>query len=86
MTRPAKALILGVFTGILGILASCFPFILSLEETAGLDWLFTSRRLITPPDDVIIVSIDKLSPDALNLSAAPGKWPRSHHAELLGKL
>ncbi len=86
MTRPAKALILGVFTGILGILVSCFPFILDLEEAAGLDWLFTLRGPITPPDDVVIVSIDKASADALNLSTEPGKWPRSYHAELLGKL
>jgi adenylate cyclase len=86
MTRPAKALILGVFTGILGILVSCFPFTLDLEETAGLDWLFTLRGPVTPPDEVVIVSIDKASADALNLSTDPGKWPRSHHAELLRKL
>ena len=86
MTRPAKALILGVLTGTLGILVSCFPFILALEEMAGLDWLFTLRGPITPPDDVVIVSIDKTSADALNLSTEPGKWPRSHHVELLDKL
>ncbi|MEN8205013.1 MAG: adenylate/guanylate cyclase domain-containing protein [Pseudomonadota bacterium] len=86
MTRPAKALTLGVFTGILGILVICIPFILDLEETAGLDWLFTLRGPIAAPDDVVIVSIDKASADALNLSTDPGKWPRSYHAELLGKL
>lgn len=86
MTRPAKALILGVFTGILGILVCCIPFVLDLEEAAGLDWLFTLRGPITPPDEVVIVSLDKVSADALDLSAEPGKWPRSLHAELLHRL
>jgi len=86
MTRPAKALILGVFTGILGVLVSSFPFILDLEERAGLDWLFTLRGPITPPDEVVIVSLDRASADALNLPIEPGKWPRSYHTELLGKL
>jgi len=86
MTRTAKAFILGVFTAILGVLVSSTPFILDLEEAAGLDWLFTLRGRIPPPDDVVIVSIDKASADALNLPAEPGKWPRSLHAELLNAL
>jgi adenylate cyclase len=86
MTRPAKALILGVTTGILGVLASSLPFILDLEERAGLDWLFTLRGPVTPPDEVVIVSLDRASADALNLPVEPGKWPRSYHAELLSKL
>ena len=86
MTRPAKALILGVFAGILGVLVCSFPFVLDLEERAGLDWLFTLRGPITPPDEVVIVSLDRPSADALNLPMIPGKWPRSYHAELLGKL
>jgi adenylate cyclase len=86
MTRPAKALILGVITGILGVLVSSFPFILDLEERAGLDWLFTLRGPITPPDEVVIVSLDRASADALNLPIEPGKWPRSYHTELLDKL
>ena len=52
MNKPAKAILLGLVTGILGILASLFPFVLDLEEKAGLDWLFTLRGLRTPPSIV----------------------------------
>ena len=57
MNKPVKAILLGLFTGILGIVASLFPFVLDLEEKAGLDWLFTLRGPRTPPSDVVVVAV-----------------------------
>jgi adenylate cyclase len=86
MNKPAKAILLGLFTGILGILASLIPFVLDLEEHAGLDWLFTLRGPRTPPSDVVVVAIDKPSADALGLPVEPVKWPRVYHAQLIDRL
>ena len=86
MTRLAKALLLGFCTAIIGVMASSSTALLDLEETAGLDWLFMRRGPIIPPDDIVIISIDKTSADALGLPADPARWPRHYHAELLGLL
>jgi len=86
MNKPVKAILLGLFTGILGILASLVPFVLDLEERAGLDWLFTLRGPRTPPSDVVVVAVDKPSADSLGLSVEPDKWPRREHAHLIDRL
>jgi adenylate cyclase len=86
MNKPVKAILLGLFTGILGILASLAPFVLDLEEKAGLDWLFTLRGPRTPPSDVVVVAVDKASADALGLPVEPDKWPRLDHAHLIDRL
>ena len=86
MNKPVKAILLGLFTGILGILASLVPFVLDLEERAGLDWLFTLRGPRTPPSDVVVVAVDKPSADTLGLSVEPDKWPRRLHAQLIDRL
>ncbi len=86
MHKPAKAILLGLFTGLLGILASLIPFVLDLEEKAGLDWLFTLRGPRTPPSDVVVVAIDKPSADTLGLPGEPDKWPRAYHAQLIDRL
>lgn len=57
-----------------------------LEENFGLDLLFGLRGIRKAPSDVVIVSIDRESADALNLPDDPRKWPRSLHASLTGKL
>ena len=57
-----------------------------LEENFGLDLLFGLRGLRQTPPDVLVVSIDKESADALNLPDDPRKWPRSLHASLVEKL
>ncbi|MGB7931898.1 MAG: adenylate/guanylate cyclase domain-containing protein [Gammaproteobacteria bacterium] len=86
MNKPVKAILLGLFTGILGILASLVPFVLDLEERAGLDWLFTLRGPRTPPTDVVVVAVDKPSADTLGFSVEPDKWPRRQHAHLIDRL
>lgn len=86
MTRPARAVLLGLGTGILGIVVSLTPPVLELEETAGLDWLFSVRGIRTPPGEVMIVSIDRHSAQRLGLPEDPEVWPRTIHAALVERL
>jgi serine phosphatase RsbU (regulator of sigma subunit) len=87
-SRPRffKSVILGFVVGLLGLLISPFQFALNLEEDDGLGLLFKLRGPLTPPDDVVVVSIDKQSSDKLDLNNNPDKWPRSLHAELTENL
>ena len=64
-----KGLALGTAIGIVGLLISALPFGQNLEENVGLDWLFKLRGVRQPPAEVVVVSIDKASADALE--AAP---------------
>ncbi len=72
--------------GVLGVIASLVTIGIGLEENIGLDLLFRLRGLRTPPSDVIIVSLDKVSVDTLQLHTNPEKWPRSLHANLTENL
>ena len=66
-----KGLALGTATGIVGLLISALPFGQNLEENVGLDWLFKLRGVRQPPAEVVVVSIDKASADALDLPNEP---------------
>jgi adenylate cyclase len=82
MTHLRKALILGLFTGVLGFVISLILFKLVLKENVDVDLLFKLRGPREVPHDVIIVSMDKFSANKLNLPYDPKKWPRSLHARL----
>ncbi|HYQ73089.1 MAG TPA: CHASE2 domain-containing protein, partial [Gammaproteobacteria bacterium] len=86
MTRPGKALLLGILTGLFGVVVSSLPVVHDLEEGIGLDLLFTLRGARTPPADVVVVSIDRLSSKALALPDEPAQWPRGIHAQLVDRL
>jgi adenylate cyclase len=86
MSRLHKAVAVGFFTGILGLLISLAPFGLDLEEALGLDLLFKLRGQREVPAEIVIVTMDKVSSDNLNLPAEPRKWPRSLHARLIENL
>ena len=86
MSRLYKAIVVGLFTGILGLIISLTPFGFDLEEDLGLDLLFKLRGQREVPAEIIIVTMDKLSSDNLNLPAEPRKWPRSLHARLIENL
>ena len=57
-----------------------------LEESLGLKTLFTLRGPATPPPEVVILSLDKTSAQALGLPDKPEKWSRSLYARLIQKL
>jgi adenylate cyclase len=81
-----KAAVLGLFIAAAGLGAGLTPLGLGLEQDIGLNWLFQLRGPRAAPPEVIIVSIDRASSDRLGLSNKPRQWPRSLHAELIGKL
>jgi adenylate cyclase len=72
--------------GLAGALAVVTPTVLRFEEEAGLDLLFQLRGPIAAPTDVVVVSIDSESANALGLRLDPEDWPRSFHAEAVGRL
>jgi adenylate cyclase len=86
VSRISKAIILGIITGLSGLVFGLVPFVLSLEENIGLDLLFKLRGPRKAPPEVIVVSIDKYSADKLNLPNNPVKWPRSLHARITENL
>jgi adenylate cyclase len=85
-SRLYKAIILGCLTGIVGLLIGILPFGFHLEEDIGLDALFTLRGTRPSPSDVVVVTIDGKSAEALSVAKEPRKWPRSLHAQLIEKL
>ena len=82
MSRLTKAVVLGLVTGITGVLLSLIPFAGDIEENLGLYILFKLRGAIKAPSDVIVISMDRASADAFNLPEDPKKWPRTLHARL----
>ena len=86
MSRLQKAVAVGLFTGILGLVISLAPLGLYLEEALGLDLLFKLRGQREVPAEIIIVTMDKVSSDILKLPDQPRKWPRSLHAQLIENL
>jgi adenylate cyclase len=86
MSRLHKAVVVGLFTGILGLVISLSPIGLNLEEALGLDLLFKLRGQKEVPAEIIIVTMDKISSDNLKLPDEPRKWPRSLHARLIENL
>jgi adenylate cyclase len=85
-SRLTKPIILGLFVGIVGVIANLLPFGHALDEDLGLGLLFKLRGEKPKPSNVLIVSIDKESSERLNLPDNPDKWPRSLHARLIENL
>ncbi|UCE79631.1 MAG: CHASE2 domain-containing protein, partial [Nitrospiraceae bacterium] len=86
MSHPFKALVLGVFIGIIGLVIALIPFGLALEENAGLTILFKLRGARQNPSDVVVISLDKQSADRMNLSPDIDEWPRSIYTRLIETL
>jgi len=86
LSRTGKGALVGLAVGIAGVLASLTPVGLGVAEDLGLTVLFHLRGHRSPPPEVLVVSIDKESSDALDLAPNARKWPRSLHAALTEKL
>jgi adenylate cyclase len=86
LSRITKSIILGLITALAGLIIGIFPFGVSLEEETGLSLLFRLRGSRPVPPEVVVVSMDKRSSDALGLKSDPRKWPRTLHAELIDRI
>ena len=81
-----KGLALGLIIALLGIVLASTTVGRWVEEELALSGLFQLRGARPPPDDVVVVSIDRKSSKRLDLPNKPRKWPRALHAELLHNL
>lgn len=82
----STAVIFGCVSGLLGVLLALSPWGLQAEERYGLNWLFQLRGSVAPPDEVIVVAIDKGSSERLGITFDTSRWPRTLHARLLDGL
>jgi signal transduction histidine kinase len=79
-------MILAVLTALLGLIIGLLPAGYGLEENYGLNLLFNLRGARHPPQEVVVISEDDVSAEALNLSHDPKRWPRSYYAHLIDRL
>ncbi|MEE4113325.1 MAG: adenylate/guanylate cyclase domain-containing protein [Desulfobacteraceae bacterium] len=86
MSRSVKSLGVSFGAGLLGVLLSMPPLSVDLQEHFGLKLLFLLRGARRPPSEVLIVSLDRDSAEALNLSRKTQQWPRTLHAQLVQTL
>ncbi len=84
MSLAVAGICLGI--GMLGIFGYLLPVVSAAEENFGLHLLYLMRGPLKAPANVVVVAIDRDSSKALNLPAAPHKWPRTLHARLLETL
>ena len=85
-SRGKRATLSAVGLALAGVLLSVIPAVLRLDENLGLGLLFTVRGTVTPPPDVVVVSISRDSAAAVGQPAELDRWQRSLHAELLDSL
>ncbi|MGD8644132.1 MAG: CHASE2 domain-containing protein, partial [Chromatiales bacterium] len=79
-------LAIGALVASLGVALGLTPLALDWEEDLGLSWLFRLRGPVTPPEGVVVVTIDRESSDRFGLPNLPRKWPRELHAQLVERL
>ena len=86
MRRWARGLLIGAITVLCGAALAFTPAGTGFERNVGLSWLFKIRGPIEAPPEVAIAAINGSTGQALNLPKLPRDWPRTIHAELIGRL
>ena len=76
----------GVLPALLGSLLAVTPFGVDIEQRFGLDILFKLRGPKPPPDEVVVVAVDRTTSDQLGAPEKLFQWSRAHHARLLDAL
>jgi adenylate cyclase len=77
-----STLLIGIFGAVLCMTDSG----IYLEEEIGLSWLFNLRGPLKPPEQVVIISIDKTSAEILHLPEETENWPRTYYSQLINKV
>ena len=86
-TRHWKmSVIIGLASGLIGVILWLSPVGVDFEKHVGLAWLFDQRGAIKAPDDVAVVAINSNASKELGLPPLPRDWPRSIHGKLVDKL
>lgn len=78
-----NAVLPGLAAGLLGVMMLVSPWGGTLEQHYGLAWLFALRGPIVPPEEVVLISIDKASAGQLGVAYDTRQWPRSLHSRLV---
>ncbi|NOY63519.1 MAG: adenylate/guanylate cyclase domain-containing protein [Gammaproteobacteria bacterium] len=86
MGKQGMTAVLAVTVILIGIIFNQLPIQLVSERSLGLSLLFKLRGPLPAPTDVVLVSIDKSTADALDLSIELKTWPRRLHAKLIDNL
>ncbi|MCU7920339.1 MAG: adenylate/guanylate cyclase domain-containing protein [Candidatus Thiodiazotropha sp. (ex Epidulcina cf. delphinae)] len=76
----------GLMIGLLGVLISLIPYTAAWEEGIGLETLFKLRGRRTPPQEIVIVSINGQTGEQLGLGEEIPAWPRTLHGRLIDRL
>ncbi len=84
--RLGRAAGVGLGLGIIGVLLSLTPGVLDFDEYVGLGALFSLRGAVSPPSDVVVVSISQDSAAAVGQTNELDEWPRNLHAKLIDRL
>jgi len=82
MSPLLKAILLGLFVSLFGLIVSPLRFVPGVEENNGLRLLFKLQGSMPPPSDIVVISIDRESSEHLDLPDNPDIWPRSLQARL----
>ena len=76
-------LLFGLGSGLVGTLITLSPWGEWTEERFGLDWLFHLRGPLEPPQEVVVVAINKQASDRLGVPYDTTEWSRALHTRLL---
>lgn len=86
-----KSLILGILIVFIGLSVQVFSAPnssenSSIETNIGLDTLFSLRGAVAPPQETVIVAIDKVASSHYGFENDPLSWSRDYHAKIITKL
>ncbi|MEW5755770.1 MAG: adenylate/guanylate cyclase domain-containing protein [Pseudomonadota bacterium] len=84
--RAALTLGFGLLLALTGLIVYALPGGFALEENIALDVLFKQRGQRAPPEQVMLVSIDKTAAEQLGMAEDGEVWPREYHARLIDRL
>jgi adenylate cyclase len=86
-SAPARfALLVAGVAALAGFLFQLSPLEGALEERLGAYLLFRLRGPLPPPPEVVVVTADRDSAEALGIAATQRRWPRRYHADLIERL